>query len=290
MNRPAILLLGLLLFAGCTGDRWVRTTVVNEDEMKIYLEHRVEDDIIKEQHFDHPFQFNPKELKAILKGLEYKEPRILKKDEQVRVFYDLEVATLTPALAKVMSSANSKQRVRFVSFNLGRTLIFSSPRKTEGVMFLEKGGLLNIAFSFINEDMDLDDRFDQTATYQYRDPMRIQSSRTPLVPKEWYTHATSAADGRLCPLWVVVDLKKTGEMYAGTPPPEAGITTMEKPAEEAAKPTPEEVEEKPAPAETKGADQTLKDKLKFLQDLYNEGLIDEEEYKAKKKELLEKFK
>jgi hypothetical protein len=300
-----------LILASCQTGRWKRSEVKDEKDYKTYLEHREEKEVIIEKDYAHPYSFDAREMEEILKGLQYQSPRLFRDPEMRHVFYNTEAAKLAPSLTDALGVANSWQRVRFVSYNLGGGLIFSARRKTEGVIFLEPGHRLNIAFTQINEELDPRDIQDPDKGMTYRDPLAIFSSNSPLVPKAWYEQHYSEERSRTHPLWIVVDLNKARKMMAdhfknrlkpvtpvaapvkeekAVPGAEARPAAAEG-AQVKAPPQPEPAAaEEAAPDKQLEENDELKQSLQRLKEYYEEGLIDEEEYKIKKEEILKKLK
>jgi hypothetical protein len=311
-RAPVILLLAVPLFCvSCKSGKWVRAGVVDEKDCKVSLEHLIVKEAIIEKNYDHPYSFDARELEEILKGLQYQSPRLFRDPEMINVFYKKEAGMLATHLSEALGVAHTWQRVRFVSYNYGGGLIFSARRKTEGVIFLEAGHRLNIAFTQINEELDPRDVQDPDRGMTYRDPLVIFSSNSPLVPKAWYDQHYSVERSRTHPLWIVVDLNKSRKMleehfkFKLQP-----LTPEEKPAEEekpvpvvesrpdaagetqaAPPPEPAPIAAEQATPEEKALEKDdLKQSLQRLKEYYEEGLIDEEEYKKKKEEILKKLK
>jgi hypothetical protein len=207
-------------------------------------------------------------------------------------------------LADSLAKAGPSQRIRFISFNQGKTWIFSTPRKTEGVIFVEPAGRLNIAFNFINAKRESTETSAIDAVYSSRDPLDMKISDTPLSATAPYEELHEYKSGEKAPMWIVADLEKLKEAARMEPAP--AVDTGEKAAPVVApkgeiKAVPvvaPKAEIKAAPVEKPAARQAsedmlkkdIKDKLKFLKELLDEGLISEEDYAAKKQELLDKIK
>jgi len=209
----------------------------------------------------------------IFKGLTYQDPRVFSDPEEENVFCPDEAYRLAKAVAEVLGSLDSTQRIRFASYNWGGGTLFSKQRKSEGVIFLKPRTKLNIAFTVINMDGDPGRAYENSyLKVTNDDPLRITFYQKPIQPKEWYTLMPADEAGETHSLWVVVDLDKVRGFFGKKPEAETIVPKG------------------PVPAPEVKEEDDLKRKLKRLKEYHDEGLIDEEEYKAKKKELLEGVK
>ncbi len=271
MLRFTVIFSGVLLLTACSGDRWVRDKVIEDSDIQVSLEHRKKNDTVAEQYYAHPVAMNHRLIAYILKGITYEDPRLFQEPTPMPVFFNYEIIRLAPALSDALVHADSNQRIRFLSYNMGGGLIFAARQKNEGVLFIRPENKLNIAFNFINEEIQPGDDYEETSYRAQRDPQKITASSTPLKPNDWYTLYRSEEDGKEYPLWAVVDLEKLDKL----------ARTLEL-----------EQEEKTAviePGETPDQER-IKERLEFLKELHDGGLIDEKEYEAKKKEILGEIK
>lgn len=296
------LLFGAGMLTGCAA-RWVRTPVVDQRDMTVSLEHKIADKQVADQQFNHPFNIDAQNLRTLLSQLEYMaEPMIYGKPEQKPVFQAVEIDRLVPALAEALSKADANQRVRFVSYNRGGGLLFKKRRRTSGVAFVRPGNHLNLAFADVNFEILTNEMENISRGDEFPDPLRIKSSYTPIVAPDYIEHALTKK-GKPYPLWIVADLD-------GVPAPSATAATAEalsgQPATPAAQPV-SGSESQPgagvasppttetgAPAAQGRADwetrrQENREKLEYLKELYESGLIDEAEYKAQKEKLLDQL-
>lgn len=269
-----------LAASGCAYDGWVQSEYEKGDDFEVYVEHRVESEATVSQAFAHPAEISPKAMSAIFSGLRYWESNILGDKSAESVFQPYEVEELAPRILKALSEIGPDQRVRFISRNTGRSLILASRRITRGVVFVKPENVLNIAFIEINEDLYPMDYAEMGREREMREPTNIESSVRMLAKMPWYDLNMQPDGEEPYPLWCMVDLGSE-EVTAITAPPPA-----------AAPPETTEPGEQPVVRETPTAspeDAEIKSKLKLLKDLYDDGLISEEEYKQKKSDLLEKL-
>jgi hypothetical protein len=286
MKRILILLVTALLLTGCIGDRWARKTILEERDVKVYLEQRIEDDLVIDQGYAHPATLDPRALAFVLEKLEYASSRLFRDPEPQPVFFRREAHALATPLAEALKQADATQRVRFTSFNMGGGLLFSARRRTEGVVFLEAGNRLNIAFLLINDELHMDDDPAHASPRIYGNPLAITSSHSPLLPKSWFTLRPREGDEEPHPMWAVVSLDEMKEALpvADTRPGGPG-------GKDQAAVTPEGSKQETVPSgkQAEAESARIKEKLKLLKELFEENLIDEEEYEAGKKKLLEEL-
>ena len=309
MRKTAALFIILTIagfLSGCGTARWVRTPILEGSRTTVNLEHRVEKDHIVPQQYDHPFHMPTDDVTKLLGDLMYTEKAVLIGEKDTPVFQDIEIAALAPALTDALTKATTDQRVQFISFNKGGGLLFKNTRKTEGVLFVEPKGRVNLAFNLINADAVAIEKHESPEMYTNSDPLKIKYADTALVSVSPYAVLRQLENGQPAPMWVVADAVKLREATASASKPApvaapAPATTAPAPAvtpaPAVAAPKPAVAQQPvsnitPAPAGTPSPDATqqdIKNKLKYLKELYEGGLITEAEYVAKKKKLLDKI-
>jgi len=290
----------LLFVTACGTARWVRTPVLEGSRTTVNLEHRVEKKEIVSQQYDHPFQIPLQDMNKLLSDLTYQEKGVLMGgDKKHPVFQTIEIATLAPALTDTLAKATPDQRIQFISFNKGGGLLFKNTRKTEGILFVTPKDRINLAFNMINADAMDADSLDSPQIYTNSDPLKIKYADTTIIPAAPYSKSGQLATGKPAPMWVVADAAKLAEAVASEPKP-APAPVAVTPAPVIA-PTPAPVTPAPQPVIAPQpesrinppppvADQEdIKNKLKYLKELYDGGLISEQEYTLEKKKILEKI-
>ncbi len=287
MKRIFIFLIAAIIFLpACTSTKWVRTPIIKDKDFVITLEqHQVEGDIV-DQAYDHPFKIETSSFQKLLSDLIYMEQvGILGRETKSHVFQTTEVEQLAPALADTLATIDDSQRIRFTSYNRSKGLIFSTSRKTEGVLFIEPGGYLNIAFNFINSEIDLTETNAYPPDFSYKDPLKIKIADTTVFPPA-YAESHEFETGRPAPMWIVADLEKLNQAVSDPADHSAPKEKATAPAEATGP-----VISAPAPAspEDTQLQEDIKNKLKYLKELLDEGLITEQDYNAKKDELLDKI-
>jgi hypothetical protein len=293
MKRILVLLTICTVFcSACASTKWVRTPVAKEYDFTVTLEQFADRGAIDAQSHDQPRTLELAALKTVMGDLAYTEKAgLMSKSKQSPVFQQTEIDRLAPVLAATLAKADAGQRLRFVSFNQGQAAIFSESRKTEGVVFIDTAGRLNFAFNYINAKRLPSETSAIYASYAEVDPTTIKSSDTPLSASAPYLAMRQAETGEPAPLWVVADLGRIKESISTRPAPVSKATAEMPPAETL------QTETVVTPAENTGSSavpdvmlqQEIKVKLKYLQELLQEGLITQQDYASKKQELLDKI-
>jgi hypothetical protein len=289
----ALLIVTAVLVAGCAGSKWVQTDVIKQHEFVVVLEQRQDQSAAGQVEYGQPYQLDVAELKILLGELSYIEKGGLKnKSKQSPVFQPVEIDRLAPVLAETLAKADASQRLRFISFNLEPAVVFSVSRKTEGVVFVGADGRLNIAFNYVNANRHANETSAMFSKPAVNDPLSITNTESILTAPDAYAELHELQTGRQAPLWMVVDLAKfRAAIQVGTVPTIKAPAAAVPAAAPAAAGTPVQAPA-PAPAADAAAElrqEEVKGKLKFLKELLSEGLISEQDYNAKKLELLDKI-
>ncbi|MFP3979971.1 MAG: SHOCT domain-containing protein [Desulfobacterales bacterium] len=252
------------------------------------------------QDYRHPAEIGAESLAGFFNDLSYMTtPRLLSNSEERPVFQEREINRLAPAVSRALKNADDTQRVHFTSYNYHREFLLQKRRITQGTLFVDSGGNLNIDFSWINEEVNLEDQPKGEGGFSRGDPIGTAESDTPVLANRPYIRHHQGENGKADRMWIqapVEDIRRVAE--SGKPAaekqekePAGEATATEKPvktqppeekAPEAQKPGPEE------PAgnwENRKAE--IRDRLEYLKGLYEEGLITESEYQDQKQEILE---
>lgn len=287
----ALIILSTFLLSACASTQWSRTPVAKEYDFIVTLEQQAPAETGR-QHYAHPYVIDLAELEKLLGDLSYSENGDREKTApQNPVFQAVEISRMAPVLAKALAKAEPGQRVRFASFNLGKAAMFSLSQKTEGVLFIESGGRLNLAFNFINASRSPSETSAVYHSYAKADPLKIRTAATTITATAPYAERHRLEAGGEAPMWVTADLAKLKEATEAT-----ALTVSEEPVTAAPGSAPGS--RAPAtPAEKAAAAQTtqdlrkadIKNNLKFLKELRDEQLISEQDYNAKKREVLDKL-
>ncbi len=293
MRRSGIgvLLIGcLVLFWGC-GARWERTPIVDNAEIYVSLERRVhgeQDGSPVGGRYDHPFAADADRLARFFSELRYKEaPRFYGEAQNLPVFQPIEIRRLAPALAAALAKANPDQRVRFVSYNRGGGLIFKKMRRTGGLFFIDSQSRLNLAFGYINHEIMDEELLGAGEDKPFTDPLSMEAAeQTLMVSSDAVDHRTQ--NGDKMPLWLTAEAELLSG--GGKPAFSRGAAEDEKPAGEPAAGSQPSVADEPAGEEAwQRQREAVKKKLEYFKELHEDGLITTEEYKARKKEQLDRI-
>jgi hypothetical protein len=294
MKRLAVLLiLGATILSACAGGKWTRTPVAKQNYFVVTLEQNEGKAATDQPPYKHPYMIELADLEKLMGSLTYTDQAgLTDKEKQRPVFQAVEIDRLAPVLAESLAKADASQRIRFASFNQDKGLIFSDSRKTEGVIFVDSAGRLNFAFDFINADRHPSETTAIYYTFSSVNPLKIETSKTILAPTAPYAELHQFENGRQAPTWVAIDLQKAKASIATMPAPRVKETEETAPAvapEAATKAAPAG---QPAPAQASEdvLKEDLRNNLRYLKELRDEGLISEKDYADKKRELLDKIK
>jgi len=306
MKRIFILILmGTVILAACSTGRWIKTPVLEEKNLTVILEHRMEKDRIIAQNYHHPYKINPLTLNKLLTDLIYtEESGFWQKQTEKPVFQKNEVDRIVPALASALADATPNQRICFTSLNRSKRFLglFKNKQKTEGVIFIDPANRFNIAFASINVKIDIENNTTELPNRPMRvDPLKLKSSDTVLLPVPSYATCHTDKNGIQRPMWIVIDLDKLQETIKAEPQP-ANQKPKQKPEATSSLKTTTDSEKllvrpaanQPGQITDKTTDipqqERIKNKLSYLKELFESGLINKQEYEAEKKKILDTFK
>jgi hypothetical protein len=306
MKKIAVLLIIVMAFlCACNSNKWQRKTVVKQRDFIVTLEQHQVDGKIVYKKYNHPIQLDPADLKRLMQDLTYiEEAGFIGEAKENPVFQAVEIDRLAPALADALANADDSQRIRFSSSNQGKAFIFSVSRETEGVLFIEPGAHLNIAFCGINSEIDPTDTNAYPPDFSRIEPLRIKASGTTIVPTAPYARLHEYENAKSAPMWLIADLEKlkesinksvsTIEVKEEAPPTNVAPAPSTDPVVPVISPEPviQKTEAKktmPVQTPESAIQKDIKNKLKYLKELLDEGLISEKDYNAKKEELLDKI-
>ena len=287
MERERIIYLPFLLSAlwlsGCGGPHWKRTqTVATGEALVVELEQRVEEGVPIELGYAHPASVDGRVIETFFRSTQYRVPTFFKKPKQHPSVAPEIAAELGDSIAVALRETGSSERVRFRTFNTEKSALFlPSTSVTQGVVFVQPAGTLNIAFDLI---ASIPDPEDPDPTPDWGDPTRWASSTVRVVPPAGVSFYRDG-EGREHELWLTFALDSSGDGSAGMKP--AGETNTEQTVVEPAASSERNIHSKPKAAKKKLTDREVLERLRFLEELFEDGTLNEEEYRKKRKELLE---
>ncbi len=272
MNKHIVVIIAVfLLAAGCGASRWKDMNVDEKPNYIIRIQSQIKDGDVVEQNYRHPADIDGQTIADFLSELTYMHPSFLVGDPtETPVFKDKEIARIADPIAQALNTVNKNQRVAFTSFNIGDRLLFGRNRETSGLLFVDAEGKLNIAFSKINLELPMGPEEAAFKKNSPDDPLSVEHSETPLVATSDYMEKHLQPGGKAYPMWLKADV---GEIKAGAEKMEAAEPARETPEVEAVRDR-----------------EHLRSQLEYLKELYEDGLISQSEYDAKRQELLEDLK
>ncbi len=288
----------LLLFSltfGCTPSLSKRThkknnivgVTVDDQDVSVDIRERLDEEgnVIKKS-FNHPYSFTEARLANILSSVYYKGGEYITGKREKRVFRKEELQNIIPPIISAFSMANDSQDI----------LVFSSPHKglladtrSYFSMFITNNEL-NIVFSTIKSKKSRisDARAIQMGTYsrsnktKFKDPFDVKrSSRWSLVPMEGQRLESERQN------WLIIGFTNYGDSNLFGRAGSDNVSDNSIEAGSSVRAIEREVRTNENVIEEKN--QGVRNKLRKLKVLKDEGLISEEDYEKKKEELWGKF-
>ena len=248
---------GLALLTGCTKAGIQAADVLKNKTVHVALAWETDKEgAVVENSNDHPYEISAGKIGSILSSLQYSEKIFLKWEEKGPLFDEIEVKRIAAPISQALGRAGKNQWVSFEVNSLRRRLIFKTRMMTSGWVWIKDGKLHLVIGNFRYE-------LDQEGSEAYRGDPRLhfsmESSRIdkgeyngppPVEENTKYLHKEHLN-------WTVVDLQT--------------FTPSQKKTEEAA------------------PRMSAEERLEQLKKLFDKGLITQEEYEAKRKEILEEL-
>ncbi|WP_316348312.1 SHOCT domain-containing protein [Desulfuromonas acetoxidans] len=286
MKKLAVLWsVALLLLTACASVQLGQTSVVKQYHHAVVLGQQAD------QAFAHPHHLQLDAVKDLLAQLVYVGAAgIANEETPMAVFQSAEIERLAPSLQQALQHASPQQWVRFVSFGQQQGVLFSNSRKTEGVVFIDSDNNVNIAFSYINAKRAPSETSAIYHQFAKLSPLEVAGTETPLVVENAGLHLKKMADGSQACMWLEADMETfedhldVEDQYVPVAPPK---TTLSLPLNATHKPDRGETS---VPAITpRQQQQAIKQQLKFLKSLFEDGLISSKEYEEEKAKVLAKM-
>jgi hypothetical protein len=250
------------LLSGCS-PKFSTTVVFRDSRVEVRLRHANGPDRMPvDQGYGHPATFSEEDMARLLGSVMIRYQRGFiqkmifgKQPGVVPAFSEDEIDLMVPALVKAFAEATPSDRVELVFQH--RSAVFSAGTTT-GVLYV-KDGKLNVIipnYRAYNNQPET-----TTPGGRYRDPMERMGKQTHTLVAGPHQELHPSEDPNLEDRWLVIDAPA---LLAA--PPEAPRTAPE------ARP-----------------ENGIEEKLDTLKRLLDKGLITQDEYDAKKKELLEHY-
>jgi len=262
LSRVSLVLVLALMIAGCASTGWSRSEAVRYTKlMMVEIERYARGGDPIDLGYAHPARVSEEKVRGLFEALTYASEG----ERKLAVGKD-SAAGLARAIVSGLARCDPASRVRFNVENPGeKQLILSSSTSTRGVAFVEPAGVLNVAFQVVDH------------LYGFQDDAKwIDPTQGPDVPQHLVLPESArfhvAKDGTVNTMWVTCPV---------------GDTRPAKPAAVAAETPPAEPVPKAAPSERLTSEETL-NRLRYLEELREKGMISEEKYREERKRLLAK--
>ncbi len=286
------LLLLLSLVTGCYtyNKKVVRKSnivgaTVNDQNASVEIREELDEkgDVIK-KNYNHPYYFTGGGLANILSSIYYTQKTMMLGTKGKKQLYQKEeLQNIIPPIISAFSMANDSQDILVFS-TVDKVLLADA--QSYFSMFVSNNEL-NIVFSDILNKKSVSDgrSFRKSNKSKFKDPFEVKrSGRWNLIPMEGQRFAPGHQN------WLIFDLSSNLFGVSGSGKSSSN-TTNAKPfqTDRRARAIERKVRTSNNFIEEKQKYQDVRDKLKELKVLSDEGLISERDYELKKKELLNEF-
>ena len=233
---------------------------------------------------NHPYYFTGSGLANILSSIYYKQKSLIKGSTgKKKLFRPEELQIIIPPIISAFSMATDSQDILVFS-TTDKVLLADS--QSYFSMFIT-GNDLNVVFSTILSKKNINDgrAFRKSNKAKFKDPLDVKgSSRWSLVPMGGQRFAPGRQN------WLIIDL--SSNLYGVASTDNANISdnidNISIPSDRS-RTIERKIRTDKSFIEEKKNYQDVREKLKELKVLSDEGLISEKDYELKKKELLNKF-
>jgi hypothetical protein len=262
----------------------VGATINNQNaSVEIREELDEQGNVIKKNH-NHPYYFTGSGLANILSSIYYKQKSLIKASSgKKKLFRKEELQTIIPPIISAFSMATDSQDILVFSTS-DKVLLADS--QSYFSMFISDSDL-NIVFSTIQSKKNINDgrAFRKSNKAKFEDPFDVKrSSRWSLVPMGGQRFAPGRQN------WLIIDLSSNLFGVASTDNANISDNTNDiSIPSDRSRAIERKIRTDKNFIEEKKNYQDVREKLKELKVLSDEGLISEQDYELKKKELLNKF-
>jgi len=257
---------------------------VNDNNTSVEIREELDEkgDVIK-KNYNHPYYFTAGGLTNILSSIFYTQKNLMlgTKGKQ-RLYQKAELQVIIPPILSAFSMANDSQDILVFS-TVDKVLLADA--QSYFSMFISNNEL-NIVFSDIQNKKSVNDgrSFRKSNKSKFKDPFEVKrSGRWNLIPMEGQRFAPGHQN------WLILDLSSNLYGVAGGGNNSNSVDDNSLKAGARARTIERKVRTSNNFVEEKQKYQDVRDKLKELKVLSSEGLISDEDYELKKKELLNEF-
>ncbi len=244
------------------------------------------------ERLDHPADISPEQVQKILAGIKYQRAWInlgeLVKAKDYDLFTMEEAGIIAPYLSQGLKESNSSQWVDFsLEVHRGQFLVFGEDQVTDGVAFVREGKL-NLAFRNISQKLG------QESTPNIVSPLKAYPGSAHLVPGPGQ-ELRKNQKGKQETNWLVIDLKSLSQPAEAAKPE---VKEEKKPEpEKVAEPAPAVITQPAAVEKPQGSTEpshpkslkSVKERLTELREIFDQGLISEDEYNKKREDILKEL-
>ena len=257
---------------------------VNDNNTSVEIREELDEkgDVIK-KNYNHPYYFTAGGLTNILSSIFYTQKNLMlgTKGKQ-RLYQKAELQVIIPPILSAFSMANDSQDILVFS-TVDKVLLADA--QSYFSMFISNNEL-NIVFSDIQNKKSVNDgrSFRKSNKSKFKDPFEVKrSGHWNLIPMEGQRFAPGHQN------WLILDLSSNLYGVAGGGNTSNKVDDNSLKAGARARTIERKVRTSNNFVEEKQKYQDVRDKLKELKVLSSEGLISDEDYELKKKELLNEF-
>lgn len=279
-----VLFLTLFLITGCLFDKSVRKSnivgaTIQEQGISVELREELdENDTIIKKGFSHPYYFTNEGLNKILSSVYFRQRGLLTGKGRKKLFRTEELQKIVPPIMNAFAMATDSQDILVLSSS--DKILLTDNQSYFSMFIIEEE--LNIVFGSIHSKKSYSDSktFGGRGTKKLEDPLDAKgSSFWSIIPMG----GQRLHKGRKN--WLIIDL--SNDMFGVTGDTEIQIGETSPLGAISSTGTKLVTDERLV--EEKKKYQGVREKLRGLKDLKDEGLISEEDYEVKKKELLGEF-
>ena len=233
--------------------------------------------------YDQPVHFHEKDVRKILQSVYYAKYQFFRWSSSTRVFEKAEAKELAPHFQRAFMDAGPDDVVEFYLPRRAKKVLGASGQSylTRGRAFVQ-GTTLHIRFDNVEQPIQ-----GYATDSEYQKPLPPSSWK--LVPQEGQSYGResgTSGPGNENLHWLNIDLETEP-----TPSSKPKATIMAPAAVPVAAPSEAKkeaaTEETPAAATSPAARAGAKERLRELKQMLNEGLITQDDYNRKKKEILD---
>ena len=257
---------------------------VNDHNTSVEIREELDENgnVIK-KNYNHPYYFTAGGLTNILSSIFYTQKNLMlgTKGKQ-RLYQKAELQVIIPPILSAFSMANDSQDILVFS-TVDKVLLADA--QSYFSMFISNNEL-NIVFSDIQNKKSVNDgrSFRKSNKSKFKDPFEVKrSGHWNLIPMEGQRFAPGHQN------WLILDLSSNLYGVAGGGNTSNKVDDNSLKAGARARTIERKVRTSNNFVEEKQKYQDVRDKLKELKVLSSEGLISDEDYELKKKELLNEF-